>query len=150
MTPAWSHACAHRIRIPGVDGAPRDGLLLEWGNNPVRWTEASPLPGWSGEDFPATLDAFNRRSPSPPSALQAALDAALPDSRQVQAGTATRIVDPFVRITPPSTQPNADPKIYLLDTQPVVREAAYAYVVVRFEPNGEIRDVVPVPAVTIP
>jgi hypothetical protein len=67
-----------------------------------------------------------------------------------QAGTATRIVDPFVRITPPSSQLNQDPKIYLLDTQPVMREAAYAYVVVRFEPNGEIRDVVPVPAVTIP
>jgi hypothetical protein len=67
-----------------------------------------------------------------------------------QAGTATRIVDPFVRITPPSSQPGQDPKIYLLDTQPVMREAAYAYVVVRFEPNGEIRDVVPVPAVTIP
>ena len=59
-------------------------------------------------------------------------------------------VDPFVRISPPSSQPGQDPKIYLLDTQPVMREAAYAYVVVRFEPNGEIRDVVPVPAVTIP
>ena len=65
-------------------------------------------------------------------------------------GTQTRIIDPFVRITPPVSQPAQDPRLYLLDTQPVVREASYAYVFVRFENNGEIRDVVPVPAIHIP
>lgn len=65
-------------------------------------------------------------------------------------GSQTRIIDPFVRITPPVSQLAQDPRLYLLDTQPVVREASYAYVVVRFEKNGEIRDVVPVPAIKIP
>lgn len=67
-----------------------------------------------------------------------------------QSGNQTRIVDPFVRITPPSTIPDNNPKLYLLDTQPVVREASYAYLLVRFDRSGEIRDVVSVPPVSIP
>jgi hypothetical protein len=39
--------------------------------------------------------------------------------------------------------------IYLLDTQPVVRRASYAYVAVRFGRDGEISSVHPLPAVTV-
>ncbi|HLS28130.1 MAG TPA: fibronectin type III domain-containing protein [Opitutales bacterium] len=38
--------------------------------------------------------------------------------------------------------------LYLKDTQPVVQNATYRYLIVRFDPTGEIDQVIPLPAVT--
>ena len=56
--------------------------------------------------------------------------------------------DPFVRILSQSF-PIQKHEIFLLDTQPVVKRAAYAYVMVRFGKDGEISSVHPLPPVTI-
>lgn len=63
-----------------------------------------------------------------------------------------KLVDPFV-VAPPSailgdTDVGVIP-IYLLDTQPVVQNASYAYLLVRFGSNGEPVEVLPVPAVLV-
>jgi hypothetical protein len=58
------------------------------------------------------------------------------------------VKDPFVRIFGQSF-PVPTYYIYLLDTQPVVRRASYAYVAVRFGRDGEISSVHPLPAVTV-
>jgi hypothetical protein len=56
--------------------------------------------------------------------------------------------DPFVRILSQSF-PIQKHEIFLLDTQPVVKRAAYAYLMVRFGKDGEISSVHPLPPVTI-
>jgi len=61
----------------------------------------------------------------------------------------THVVDPFVRMVSFTSQPPNN-EIYLLDTQPVVRKAAYAYLAVRFTKLGEVIDVVTIPPVEVP
>ena len=39
--------------------------------------------------------------------------------------------------------------VYLLDTQPVIRGAAYVYLLVRFGADGEPKDILPTPPVVI-
>jgi len=63
-------------------------------------------------------------------------------------GTALGIHDPFIRVHSPDSVSDIH-RIYLLDTQPVMRRASYAYVAVRFAKNGEIASVHPIPPVTI-
>jgi hypothetical protein len=63
-------------------------------------------------------------------------------------GVYMAVKDPFVRIVGQSF-PVPTYYIYLLDTQPVVRRASYAYVAVRFGRDGEISSVHPLPAVTV-
>lgn len=56
----------------------------------------------------------------------------------------TVIHDPFVRAVPNTQGSNVGTgAIYLLDTQPVLAEARYLYLVVRFGANGEVLEVVP-------
>jgi hypothetical protein len=58
-----------------------------------------------------------------------------------------KLVDPFV--IAPTVIGNTDVgvvPIYLLDTQPAVRNASYAYLLVRFGPNSEPLEVLPVTA----
>lgn len=58
----------------------------------------------------------------------------------------TTIHDPYVRVGPnvdPAREPGDDGALYLLDTQPVIAGANYLYLLVRFQPNGEILDVFP-------
>ena len=63
----------------------------------------------------------------------------------------TLIRDPFVKIIPRGTGQLDQPwPIVLLDTQPAIRKASYAYIVVRFDTNGEIASVHPVPPVLVP
>ncbi len=63
-------------------------------------------------------------------------------------GDYMQVTDPFVRLYA-QTAPEPHNWIYLLDTQPVVRRATYAYVAVRFGKNGEIASVHPLPPVTV-
>lgn len=63
-------------------------------------------------------------------------------------GVYMAVKDPFVRIFGQSF-PEPTYYVYLLDTQPVVRRASYAYVAVRFGRDGEIASVHPLPAVTV-
>lgn len=66
-------------------------------------------------------------------------------------GTVTRITDPFVLLTiPDSNQFPLRSSMYLLDTQPVIRKAAYAYVLARFDSAGELEEIVKVPPVEVP
>lgn len=61
--------------------------------------------------------------------------------------------DPFIKLVAPSASQGGpdDPwKIILLDTQPAIRKSAYAYVLVRFTPEGEIASVHKVPSIQIP
>ena len=76
MKPSLSSARAHRIDVPGVNGVMRAGLLLEWPDGPVKWTEGSPLPGWSRESFEEVVRAFRSSAHPAPAALRAALDSA--------------------------------------------------------------------------
>lgn len=65
-------------------------------------------------------------------------------------GGVTTLYDPFIFITRPmdTTEPWG---IFLLDTQPVVREASYQYLLVRFdEQTHEIDRIIPAGSVTIP
>jgi hypothetical protein len=58
----------------------------------------------------------------------------------------TRIHDPFILATANVESNNTvgdEGALYLLDTQPVIAGARYLYLMVRFLPNGEIREVVP-------
>lgn len=60
--------------------------------------------------------------------------------------TARLIRDPFIKLIPsdPSASDPNDPWLMtLLDTQPVVRTASYVYLIVRFNPDGEIASVHP-------
>jgi hypothetical protein len=54
---------------------------------------------------------------------------------------ATQIVDPFLKIVYLSVLGPAS--LVALDTQPVIQEAAYTYLIVRLDDRGEIRDVIP-------
>lgn len=56
--------------------------------------------------------------------------------------TITRIYDPYIQILSPSASLTFA-GIYLLDTQPVVVGARYAYLLVRFDPQGEVIEVIP-------
>ena len=63
----------------------------------------------------------------------------------------TLVRDPFVKVIARGSGQLDQPwPIVLLDTQPAIRTATYAYVVVRFHPNGEIASVHPVPPVLVP
>jgi hypothetical protein len=66
-------------------------------------------------------------------------------------GQAVYVHDPFIRLVPEAPTLGAQRwDLYLLDTQPVLEEAAYRYVMVRL--NGETREiteVMPTPPVTI-
>jgi hypothetical protein len=66
-----------------------------------------------------------------------------------QPADVTMVVDPFVKMLSFTSQP-ARNEIYLLDTQPAVRKAAYAYLAVRFTKLGEVIDVLPIAAVEVP
>ena len=60
-----------------------------------------------------------------------------------------KLVDPFVIAPASSLFGNNEAgviPIFLLDTQPAVRNASYAYLLVRFGPNSEPLEVLPVPA----
>jgi hypothetical protein len=58
--------------------------------------------------------------------------------------TYTRIYDPFILLTPQIAGASVSPSpIYLLDTQPVIVGAKYAYLLVRFDQRGEIIEVIP-------
>jgi hypothetical protein len=61
------------------------------------------------------------------------------------------IRDPFIKLYRGGSAP--DPSIpfsiVLLDYQPAIRTASYAYVLVRFQPNGEIASVHPVPSIHV-
>jgi hypothetical protein len=62
----------------------------------------------------------------------------------------TVIHDPFVRAVPAGQASTVgEGEIYLLDTQPVIAEARYLYLVVRFAANGEILEVIPTNAVDV-
>ncbi len=62
-----------------------------------------------------------------------------------------QLVDPFV-VAPPkglfSNDVGAIP-IYLIDTQPVVRNASYAYLLVHFDAKGEPSETLPIPSVLV-
>ncbi|MEX0325812.1 MAG: hypothetical protein AB3N33_06970 [Puniceicoccaceae bacterium] len=63
----------------------------------------------------------------------------------------TLVRDPFVKIINRGTGQLDQPwPIVLLDTQPAIRKATYAYIVVRFDENGEIASVHPVPEILVP
>ena len=63
----------------------------------------------------------------------------------------TLVRDPFVMVINRGTGQLDQPwPVVLLDTQPAVRNATYAYIIVRFHPNGEIASVHPVPPVLVP
>ncbi|MDB6070618.1 MAG: hypothetical protein JWL81_1789 [Verrucomicrobiales bacterium] len=69
--------------------------------------------------------------------------------RKSSNGTAySTIEDPFIRVVTQSV-PFIGAGIYLVDTQPVMKRASYAYVVVRFGRNGEIASVHPLPEINI-
>lgn len=53
----------------------------------------------------------------------------------------TQVVDPFLKIVYLSTLGPAS--LVVLDTQPVIQDAAYTYLIVRLDDRGEIRDVIP-------
>ncbi len=64
-------------------------------------------------------------------------------------GTAfSTVEDPFIRVVTQSV-PFIGAGIYLIDTQPVMKRASYAYVVVRFGRAGEIASVHPLPEINI-
>jgi hypothetical protein len=60
---------------------------------------------------------------------------------------ATQIIDPFIAVFRGS--PSMPYDLYLLDTQPVVADAAYRYFLVRFDQAGEMINVLPTGPVTI-
>jgi hypothetical protein len=64
-------------------------------------------------------------------------------------GPSAFIYDPFVVVSPSLSANEAFANLYLLDTQPVIAYAIYGYLVVRFDANGEIREVIPTPFVDI-
>ncbi len=66
-------------------------------------------------------------------------------------GTFVQIVDPFVRATPLDLQSQDIPSrgLYLLDTTPVVVNARYGYLLVRFGDTGEVRSVHPTDPVDV-
>lgn len=65
-------------------------------------------------------------------------------------GAVTWITDPFICLTiPPSFPPNQPYEMYLVDTQPVVRKASYAYVLARLAATGSSHELVPVEAVKV-
>jgi hypothetical protein len=59
--------------------------------------------------------------------------------------------DPFIRVFRPGSaaSPQEPMFITLLDYQPAIRSASYAYVLVRFDAYGEIASVHPVPAIDV-
>ena len=62
-----------------------------------------------------------------------------------------QLVDPFV-VAPPKglfSNENGGIPMYLIDTQPVVRNASYAYLLVRFGANGEPSETLPIPSVLV-
>ncbi len=61
---------------------------------------------------------------------------------------AIRIYDPYIAVTPGAGSPQND--IWLLDSMPVTAGARYAYFIVVFRENGEIRTVIPAGTVDIP
>ena len=83
----------------------------------------------------ATLDQIRSESFTPP----------------MGGGNRVRILDPFVEaFRPPGATDPDELGIYIKDTQGVVRGAVYAYLLVRFEENGEIDRTIPLGSVTIP
>ncbi len=68
---------------------------------------------------------------------------------QGQPTEVTRLVDPFVKLLDLDTQ-TPEYELFLVDTQPVVRKAAYAYLAVRHNKLGEVLDVIPVGQVEVP
>jgi hypothetical protein len=59
-------------------------------------------------------------------------------------GKTVSIKDPFVRIGPaPPVAAFVGYPLYLVDTQPVIANASYLYLLVRFDDNHEIKEVVP-------
>jgi hypothetical protein len=62
------------------------------------------------------------------------------------------IFDPFVRVflDPPGNPLEPRHGLYLLDTQPVVKGARYRYVLVRFQRNHEIAELIPTNEVEVP
>ncbi len=67
----------------------------------------------------------------------------------VSTETQTVIRDPFVKLLSMGTGTPQPWPIVLLDTQPAVRTASYAYVIVRFRADGEIASVHPVPPINV-
>jgi hypothetical protein len=69
----------------------------------------------------------------------------------VPTAAASEIRDPFIKLYRPGT--GADPtvpfSVVLLDYQPAVRTASYAYVLVRYKQNGEIASVHPIPSIHV-
>jgi len=65
-------------------------------------------------------------------------------------GTMTRIYDPFILLTTPAGSLSVGVSfLYLLDTQPVIFGAQYAYLLVRFDQYGEIIEVIPTAPVEV-
>ena len=60
-------------------------------------------------------------------------------------GNFTRVHDPFIHLSRPLGDNNATgfAEMYLLDTQPLVLGARYAYLLVRFNAGGEVVQVIP-------
>jgi hypothetical protein len=72
------------------------------------------------------------------------------DKVAVNGESVTRILDPFVRLVSPNTAQGTDWQLCLVDTQPAVRRARYAYLMVRMGNDGELEEVIPVPPVLVP
>lgn len=64
-------------------------------------------------------------------------------------GTYTRIYDPFVLLYGAPTASITFGVLYLLDTQPVIINAKYAYLLVRFDKLGEVVEVIPTAPVEV-
>jgi hypothetical protein len=68
----------------------------------------------------------------------------------------TTVTDPFIAILPrsitglPASITGSDQDIFLLDRQPVIRNARYKYFLVRFSPTKEIERVIGTNEVTVP
>ncbi len=123
-------------------------LLAEADINPNRWL-ASPADDPSSRALPAVL--YRRQVPSedyPEPAGDVIQVSPLIEhiAWERAAGfdtSAATIYDPFIGVVT-EKQPNGDVGVhfYLLDTQPVIRGARYEYFLVRFAPNGEIKDII--------
>ena len=55
-----------------------------------------------------------------------------------------------VPAAPPGVDGVENYGLYLRDTQPVIKNARYRYLLVRFTPNGEVAQIIPTNEVTIP
>ncbi len=66
------------------------------------------------------------------------------NQQTVNGVTQTDIKDPFIRIASPPAGTNLPiSPMYLVDTQPVIANARYVYLLVRFDQNHEIKEIVP-------